>query len=92
MEENNTKFKILDENNIEREADVVTVIEVEGKEYVVYSIDTDSENCDVLVSRLEALNEGYILLNNSGTDEIFDIEDEIEREKIHNIVNELLNA
>ena len=31
MEENNTKFKILDENNIEREADVVTVIEVEGK-------------------------------------------------------------
>ena len=42
MEENNTKFKILDENNIEREADVVTVIEVEGKEYVVYSIDTDS--------------------------------------------------
>ena len=36
MEENNTKFKILDENNIDREADVVTVIEVEGKEYVVY--------------------------------------------------------
>ena len=32
MEENNTKFKILDENNIEKEADVVTVIEVEGKE------------------------------------------------------------
>ena len=84
MEENNTKFKILDENNIEREADVVTVIEVEGKEQVVYSIDTDSENCDVLVSRLEKQPDG--------TDEIFDIEDEIEREKIHNIVNELLNA
>ena len=55
-----------------------------GKEYVVYSIDTDSENCDVLVSRLEKQPDG--------TDEIFDIEDEIEREKIHNIVNELLNA
>ena len=55
-----------------------------GKEYVVYSIDTDSENCDVLVSRLEKQSDG--------TDEIFDIEDEIEREKIHNIVNELLNA
>ena len=36
-------FKITDENNIEREATLITVVEVDGKEYVIYSIDRDAE-------------------------------------------------
>ena len=46
-------FKITDENNIEREATLITVVEVDGKEYVIYSIDRDAENVNIFVSALK---------------------------------------
>ena len=39
----NKKFKITDEQNIEREANLITIFENDGKEYAVYSIDRDAE-------------------------------------------------
>ena len=83
-QEENNKFTIIDEFNNEREADLITVLEIEGIEYAVYSLDADSENCDVLVSR--------IVKHEDGTESLEDIKDEKEREKLHNIVNELMNA
>lgn len=83
-QEENNKFTIIDEFNNEREANLITVLEVEGIEYAVYSLDVDSENCDVLVSR--------IVKNEDGTESLEDVKDEKEREKLHNIVNELMNA
>lgn len=47
------KFKITDEQNIEREANLITVFENEGKEYAVYSIDRDVETVNIFVSRIE---------------------------------------
>ena len=79
-----SKFTIIDEFGNEREADIVTILEVKGKEYVVYSLDTDEENCDILVSRL--------VKNNDGTAHAEDINDEEERSEIHNIVNNIMNA
>ena len=83
-EEENVKFTIIDEFNNEREADLITVLEVEGTEYAVYSLDVDDENCDVLVSR--------IVKHDDGSESIEDITNEEERTKIHNIVNEIMNA
>ncbi len=84
MNEENEKFTIIDEFNNEKEAEVITVLEADDKKYVVYSLDVDADNCDVLVSRL--------IDNEDGTSIVEDIDDEEERTKIHNIVNELLNA
>ena len=84
MNQETEKFTIIDESNNEKEAEVITVLESEGKEYVVYSIDADDENCDVLVSRL--------VTNEDGTNSVEDITDDEERTKIHELVNELLNA
>jgi len=83
-EENKERFTIIDEFNNEREAEVITVLEADDKKYIVYSLDVDADNCDVLVSRL--------IENEDGTSIIEDINDEEERNKIHNIVDELLNA
>ena len=47
------KFKITDEQNIEREANLITIFENEGKEYAVYSIDRDVETVNIFVSRIE---------------------------------------
>ena len=42
-------FKITDEKNVERDATLLTVIEVDEKEYVIYSIDRDEENVNIFV-------------------------------------------
>ncbi len=77
------KFKVIDENNIEHTAEVITAFSYKEKEYLVYSIDKDEENSNIFVSRLVKDNEGY--------DVIEDIEDEIERAEVQNAVKEILS-
>ncbi len=76
------KFKITDEQNIEREANLITVFENEGKEYAVYSIDRDVETVNIFVSRIEK--------DANGVDTLKDITDPAEKLKIDNIVKEMI--
>lgn len=75
-------FKITDDKNIERDATLITVIEVEGKEYVIYSIDRDEENVNIFVSAL--------VKDSNGNDIIVDIEDEKEKTKLNEIVRNII--
>lgn len=76
------KFKITDEQNIEREANLITIFENEGKEYAVYSIDRDVETVNIFVSRIEK--------DTNGVDTLKDITDSAEKLKIDNIVKEMI--
>jgi len=76
------KFKITDEQNIEREANLITTFETEGKEYAVYSIDRDAETVNIFVSKLEK--------DETGNDVLKDIDNPEEKQKIDNIVKELI--
>ena len=78
------KFKVIDENNIEHTAEVITAFSYKEKEYLVYSVDEDEENSNILVSRLIKDSEGY--------DVIEDIEDEVERAEVQNAVKEILSS
>ena len=46
------KFKVVDENNLEHNAEVITAFTYKDKDYLVYSVDSDEENSNILVSRL----------------------------------------
>ena len=76
------KFKITDEQNIERDANLITIFENEGKEYAVYSIDRDVETVNIFVSRIEK--------DTNGVDTLKDITDPAEKLKIDNIVKEMI--
>lgn len=76
------KFKITDEQNIEREANLITVFENEGKEYAVYSIDRDVETVNIFVSRIEK--------DANRVETLKDITDQAEKLKIDNIVKEMI--
>lgn len=76
------KFKIIDEQNIEREANIITSFENEGKQYMVYSIDRDVETVNIFVSRIEK--------DADGVDVLKDIEDQTEKQKIDSIVKEII--
>lgn len=76
------KFKITDEQNIEREANLITIFNNEGKEYAIYSINRDAETVNIFVSRIEKDAMGIELLK--------DIENPEEKQKIDNIVKEII--
>ena len=78
------KFNVLDENGIERQAEVITSFDYKDKTYLIYSIDVDGDNAGVFVSKLLKDNEGFDLIE--------DIDDENEKNEIGNIVNELLDS
>ena len=75
----NKTIKLVDEHNINREAKIITIIEYEGTEYVVYSIDRDEENANIFVSKL--VKEGNHLL-------LDEIQSTDVKEKIDNVVKE----
>ena len=48
----NKSIKVIDEHNIDRVANVICAIDVDGSDYVVYSIERDSDNDNIFVSKL----------------------------------------
>ena len=77
----NKTIKLVDEHNINREAKKITMIEYEGTEYVVYSIDRDEENANIFVSKL--VKEGdHLLLDEIQSTDV--------KEKIDNVVKEMI--
>lgn len=86
MEENkNQIIKIKDENGIERDAEVLTVFEMEntGKNYCVYSIKKeDDENILILASAIEKDEKGFDVLK--------DITNPEEKKVIYNIINDIV--
>ena len=75
-------FKVVDENNVVRDATLITVVENNGKDYVVYSIDRDNQTVNIFVSRLEK--------DANGNDIIVDIVDAEEKSKLNNIVRNII--
>ena len=77
----NKTIKLVDEHNINREAKIITILEYEGTEYVVYSIDRDEENANIFVSKL--VKEGdHLLLDEIQSTDV--------KEKIDNVVKEMI--
>lgn len=76
------KFKVIDENNNELEAEIITVFDYKEKEYVIYAINKDEENADICVSLLEEDSNNYPIFK--------DINDSKEKEEIDKVVKEII--
>lgn len=71
MENNENIIVLSDENGQETQFEIVTVLEIEGKEYyVLYPVDSDEE--DALVLKLDKNEEGEEILTTIEDDEEFD--------------------
>ena len=75
-------IKIVDEHGIDRVANVVCSIDVDGSDYVIYWIERDNDNDNLFVSK--------ILKNNDGTSTMTNIEDSAEKSNLSEIVKELV--
>lgn len=75
-------FIMLDEFGQEKEAKILNVIEINGQEYVVYSIDKNDEEDEIYASK--------IIKNNLGEEEIISINDEEERKIVFDTIKEII--
>ena len=76
------KFKVIDENYKELEAEIITVFDYKEKEYVIYAINKEEENADICVSLLEKDSNNYPIFK--------DINDSKEKEEIDKVVKEII--
>ena len=76
------KFKVIDEGNIEREATLLTTIEVDNKNYAIYSIKRSEDSVNIFVSLL--------VVDENGNQMLKDIESVSEKEKIESIVKDII--
>ncbi len=82
MEEKET-FIMKDENGNEKEAEIITVIEIDNKEYVIYAVNKNEESDNIFASR--------IIKDENGKNVIKSIENQEEKEKVFEIIKELLS-
>ena len=71
------KFKVRDENGIEREATIITKIEENQVNYLVYTIDRDAQTSNIFVSKLIYGN-------------LEDIQNPEEKQKINELVKHII--
>lgn len=79
---NNKNIKVVDEHNIDRNANVMFGFDLEGSEYVSYWIERDVENSNIFISK--------VIKNIDGTYNMMDIEDTAEKSKLTEILKSLI--
>jgi hypothetical protein len=82
MEGTNQKFQVKVETGEIMEAELLSVVEIDSKEYAVYSIDNNNGTVDILASYVEKDEEGY--------DKLVDIIDPVDKEKISTFIKEIV--
>ncbi len=81
MESKNVK--IIDEHNIDRNANIVCAFNFNNVEYVLYWIDRDEDNANLFVSKL--------LKNNDNTYNMLNIDDSMEKNRVSEIVKKVVS-
>ena len=83
--DSNDKVMVLDENGNEVEATIINIIEVNGQEYLLYSVDANSDEANLYVNK--------IIKDENGEEDIVPIESDVERntvfDEIKNLINEM---
>lgn len=82
MEGSNQKFQVQIETGEIMEAELLSVVEIDEKEYAVYSIDNQNGTVDILASYVEKDEEGF--------DKLVDITNPVDKEKISRFIKDLV--
>ena len=81
MEGEIQKLQVETETGEIVDAELLAVVEIDGKEYAVYSIDNSNGTVDILAS--------YVVKDEEGYDKLADIIDPADKEKVANFIKSL---
>lgn len=82
MDQDNQKFQVQIETGEIKEAELLTLVEIDGIKYAIYMIENDAENVDVLAS--------YVVKDEEGFDKLVDIDNPTDKEKVIEFINNLV--
>ena len=82
MGDTNQKFQVEVETGEIMDAELLSVVEIDGKGDAVYSLDNKNGTVDILAS--------YVVKDAEGFDQLVDITNPIEKEKISNFIKSLV--
>ena len=82
MEGENQRFQVRIETGEIMEAELLSVVDIDGKRYAVYSLDNENGTVDILASYVTKTVDGY--------DRLIDIDNQIDKEKISNFIQNLV--
>lgn len=82
MEGSNQRFQVQIETGEIKEAELLSVVEIDKIEYAVYSIDNNNGTVDILASYVEKDEDGF--------DKLIDITNPTDKEKITNFIKDLV--
>lgn len=84
MENDEMKFKVKDENGVEKDAYIVGKFEVLEKDYIVYAVEENEENMGLYIKR--------VVYDKNGEEETYEtITDPKEKETVYAAVREFIN-
>lgn len=77
----NQKFQIQNELGEIKEAEIMTVVELDGKKYAVYSIANENDTVNIYAS--------YVKKDKDGFDMLVDIDNKEDKEKIADYIKKI---
>lgn len=83
MNNSNQIFQVQIETGEIMNAELLSVVDIDGKEYAVYSLDNNNGTVDILAS--------YVTKDEEGYDKLEDIDNPIDKEKISNFIRNLVS-
>ena len=79
----NQKFNVETETGDIKEAELITVVAIDGKEYAVYMLENDMGSVDILAS--------YVVKDEEGYDTLVDIDNEEDKQKVTEFISDLVS-
>lgn len=77
------KVNVKTETGETKEVEIISVVEIDNKQYVVYAMKNEKELYDIMAS--------YLVKDASGYDSFSEIKDPVDKEKIELYIKKLFN-
>ena len=83
FKEENQKFDVQIETGEIVQAELLSIVDIDGKEYAIYSLENENGTVDILSSYVEQDEEGYDIL--------VDIDNPYDKQKVSSFIQNLMN-
>ena len=82
--DNNNSFIVYDENGNSFVANILTMLEIDGNDYVIYNIENDMSNSNVYALKM--------LVDGNEDNKLVSISDDTEKRKVFSIVDRMIRG
>ena len=83
MDDINQKFQVQIETGEVMDAELLSVVNIDNKDYAIYSIDNKNGTVDILAS--------YVVKDEEGYDKLLDINNPVDKEKIAVFIKKMVS-